>query len=301
MTRRLLLLVDFDETLTRTGKDTISILASAAYARRFANVEPPPWSYFADSYLHDYNLHAQAHPPATRTTLEAETKFIKSGKSVERASIDRVEASGLFKDLDLSTFLNTAAGDRKQVEGLMRKGWWETMSKVLARGDRGKVAVVSVNWSRAWIRKCLEGSVRLRGDGIAPIQRIEIFANELVLNDDQQTTTGSLDRWFGQEDGGIWTGWDKLRVMKDIIKDNQKDFEGEGFVVYVGDSTTDLLCLLEADVGIIFDRKLDSVCKRLGLEIKEGLVIGGLGNARGGNILVRIEEWEEVEQWIDTL
>lgn len=306
--RHLLLFVDFDETLTRFGADTISRLASAAYARQCSSVQLPPWSYFADTYMRDYNRHTQSYPPETRNSLEAEKEFLKSLKLVERASIERVEASGLFKGLDFPAFLRTAVGDRQQLaEGLMRKGWWAATKKVLQRGESsGQVSVISVNWSRRWIRECLECSVQAAEGEMAEVRRIEIYANELVVEGNERTTTGALDRWFGDEDGGIWTGWDKLRVMKDIIHNNEKAFkEGKAqgkLVVYVGDSTTDLLCLLEADVGIIFGQKLDGVCERLGVEIQDGLGVENTGGTVGSRkILSRIEDWKEIEDWADTV
>lgn len=296
--RRLLFLVDFDETLTQTGKDTISRLAAAAYSAQRSQ-QLPPWSHFVDSYVRDHDQHTRARPPETRGTIAAEQEFLRSLRAVERASILRVEESGVFKGLDLPLFLRAAVGDRQRLGELMREGWWEATRKVLARGDGGaggKVAVVSVNWSRAWIRECLEGSAQ---PGEDEVRRIEVYANELVVGDDGRTTTGFMDRWFGQEDGGIWTGWDKLRVMKDmIVRENEKSAAGTAaLVVYVGDSTTDLLCLLEADVGIIFGTKLDAVCERLGIGIKNGLVTG----MASGKELIRIEGWKEVEQWIDTV
>lgn len=301
--RRLLFLVDFDETLTRTGKDTISRIASAAYSHQHSSAQLLPWSYFTDTYMRDYNRHTQSYPQATRNTLAAEKEFLKSLKSIERASIERVEASGIFKDLSLPMLIQTAIGDKQQLEELMRKGWWIALKKVLERGESwGKVAVVSVNWSRRWIRECLEGSVQLGEDEIAKVRRIEIYANELVVKDDERTTTGLLDRWFGQEDGGIWTGWDKLRVMEDIIKKEFKEErEKTALVVYVGDSTTDLLCLLEADVGIIFGRRLDGVCERLGIEVQEGFSVMDTRLEEPRKKLVRIEDWREVEEWIDTI
>ncbi|KAH0612490.1 uncharacterized protein H6S33_008870 [Morchella sextelata] len=281
MTRRLLLLVDFDETLTRTGKDTISLLASAAYKCHSAAANLPPWSYFVDSYMRDYNDHVGQAP--IRTTLEEETEFQKSLRKAERASIDRVEGEGVFKGIKLETLIKTAAENRGDI---MRKGWEKVVDKV---SGRGRVAIVSVNWSRSWIRKCLEGS---------DVGKIDVFSNEFLVNS-QDITTGSLDRWFGDKDGGIWTGWDKLRVMRDIVEKNSGAGE-ECLVVYVGDSTSDLLCLLEADVGVVFGEKLDKSCDTLGIEIREGLTKGYVGKS-GVSCLARVEQWREIEEWVEGL
>lgn len=234
-----------------------------------------------DSYMRDYNDHVGQAP--MRTTLEEEMEFQKSLRKVERASIDRVEGEGVFEGIKLETLIKTAAENRGDI---MRKGWEKVVDKV---SRRGKVAIVSVNWSRSWIRKCLEGS---------DVGKIDVFSNEFLVNS-QDITTGGLDRWFGDKDGGIWTGWDKLRVMRNIVEKNSGAGE-KGLAVYVGDSTSDLLCLLEADVGIFFGEKLDKSCDKLGIEIREGLTKGYVGKS-GVSCLIRVEQWREIEEWVEGL
>ena len=102
---------------------------------------------------------------------------------------------------------------------------------------------------------------------------IDVRANELVF-DEEGRGTGGLDRYFSSEEKeeeedddkeeeeeekgtGIWTAAAKFRVMRELIKKNTtRDDENGGvggarpWVIYIGDSATDLGCLMEADVGV---------------------------------------------------
>lgn len=79
------------------------------------------------------------------------------------------------------------------------------------------------------------------------IEDIDVRANGIVGGDE-----GRLSRYFEEGgrtgNGGIWTAGDKRKVMDEMVKasTNREDIVR----VYVGDSMTDLGCLLAADVGI---------------------------------------------------
>ena len=91
--------------------------------------------------------------------------------------------------------------------------------------------------------------------------------------------TGKLTK---RGEGGIRTGHDKLREMRKLLEKNR---HSNGTVtIYVGDSNTDLPCLLFADIGIIIGegRSLVETCKRVGVEI--------INNARLNEIVMRSSE-----------
>jgi len=75
----------------------------------------------------------------------------------------------------------------------------------------------------------------------------------------------------------------------------------DGIVVYIGDSSTDLLCLTQADVGIIIGDKLDSTCHRIGIEVKTGLDSELPYGGTEGKVLWKIQELAEVGRWIERL
>ena len=79
--------------------------------------------------------------------------------------------------------------------------------------------------------------------------------------------TGKLNK---NDVDGMCTGPDKLREMKKAIGEIP---QLENVVtVYVGDSNTDLPCLLHADVGIIIGdgASLLETCDRVGIKVNSG-------------------------------
>lgn len=79
--------------------------------------------------------------------------------------------------------------------------------------------------------------------------------------------TGKLTK---AEEQGIRTGADKLREMQKVITKNR--VKEEVVTVYIGDSNTDLPCLLEADIGIIIGdgKSIIETCRRVGINVEDG-------------------------------
>ena len=281
------LILDFDETLTPA--DTISLLTSAAYRLRPTTLPPlPPWSYFTESWLGDYNRHIQSYPHP-RCTVDEECRFLASLAPVERASIQRIEKAGVFKDLSITDL--ACAAETVTV----RLGFWQACRPVLDAG--GLVSVLSVNWSRAWIRSALGAAVaREARDGKRERERFEAEAS-LVSNDlcsDGTTTTGEFTRnpELG-EDHGIWTAEDKATTMNLYLAEGGVE---DGLVVYVGDSSTDLMCLLQADVGVVIGDKLDGACERFAIELVDGLM--DVCRVEGGQKFYKVQDLETLGKWI---
>ncbi len=81
-------------------------------------------------------------------------------------------------------------------------------------------------------------------------RNIRIHANEIEFG-----PSGKLSRTFEKEDWGIWTAHDKEKVVEEALETASEQHSS----IYVGDSSSDLPCLLLADVGIcIKDEKLGS-------------------------------------------
>ncbi|KAA8900834.1 HAD-like domain-containing protein [Sphaerosporella brunnea] len=273
MSRITHLLLDFDETLTIS--DTITALASTAYHLRPSHLPPlPPWQHFVDAYTRDYTAHTRLHPKSSRKTKAQEFAFLDSLLPVESASIRRIEAAGVFKGL--------RSGDvEKAGESVrLREGAGRVFEAAKKRGVR--TTVLSVNWSRAWIRGALEKA--------AP-GGLEVVSNDLCT-DESGVATGMLSRPVGG-DVGIWTAGHKERCMRSCCCDEQ-----DGVTVYVGDSCTDLMCLLLADVGVVVGDKLDEVCGRIGVAVVEGL--DRADEKQAGQVLYKVSDLETLGRWIET-
>jgi phosphoserine phosphatase len=146
-----------------------------------------------------------------------------------------------------------------------------------SEGEKGwDVAVVSVNWSGAFIKGVVEAA-----SGNGGIRRV--VANGIGFPDGMIEGPPEL----GKEP--LCTAGDKLRAMDSVKSglDKQK-------VVYFGDSATDLACLVAADLGVIMaddgETKLLKILARIGFEVPH------VQEAREGDKLVWGRDFEEVLQ-----
>ncbi|KAI9734149.1 MAG: hypothetical protein M1818_006646 [Claussenomyces sp. TS43310] len=263
-----ILFLDWDGTMTKS--DTLSLLANITGYRHHhphssnssssSSATPPPplppWLHFTSAYVHDLAAHRTRYAPAAaaRTTIAAELAWLESLAPVERASVERVEAARVFAGV---TPRVVQAAVIEAVTGREEAVVWRTgLSLLVARvlGAGGVVRVVSVNWSARFIRACLEAggsegtnAAAARGGGgdqgpgrdSVDWSRVRVHANEVGEGGD-----GRLSRYFG--DRGIWTAGDKRRVLDEVLD----EVGSRASTIYVGDSPTDLHCLLDVDIGI---------------------------------------------------
>lgn len=75
---------------------------------------------------------------------------------------------------------------------------------------------------------------------------MEVHANEFTF--EESISTGEIER-------KVESPIDKAQQLKSILQNRKKDEEDKEeksiLTVYIGDSVGDLLCLLEADIGIV--------------------------------------------------
>ena len=109
--------------------------------------------------------------------------------------------------------------------------------------------------------------------------------------------TGMLTK---SDSEGICTGPDKLREMKKVI---EKDGISEDVItVYIGDSNTDLPCLLYADIGIIIGegKSIVETCRRVGIQVDKGNQINLNGVRKRADVkerkLYHFQGWHEINK-----
>lgn len=258
----------------------------------------------SQAYARSLAAHAATYAPAPpqRTTVAQELAYLDALRPTERASIERVEASGIFRrvtarDVDLAAVAAVRDGAVR-----LRAGVWSMLGGV--QGVGGRVAVVSVAWSGRFVRGVLGAACKgyggqgEEGEGAGVrVGDVQVRANEIEGGGE-----GRLDRVFGAEEGGIWTAGDKERVMDDVVAEAAAGGDCPSSLrgalktprtVYIGDSPTDLACLLKADVGICIrdaamsaeQRELQGTLERVGVRC---LHVGGFERGREGG-----EEEEE--------
>jgi thiamine phosphate phosphatase / amino-HMP aminohydrolase len=113
--------------------------------------------------------------------------------------------------------------------------------------------------------------------------------------DEEGRGTGCLTKGTGV---GICTGFDKLREMKSVLGDRSSESDELVTTVYIGDSNTDLPCLLHAEVGIIMGNNEDflATCQRVGIHVSRNLLPEARKekNTKEGITLYHCKDWNEV-------
>ena len=249
------------------------------------------WNEIVTAYSADYEAHVSGYaPPAEeRTELRSELEFLESLRPVEKASLRRVEEAGLFASVGRCGFLRMGREAVGDVRVVLRRGWDLFVSEVCRRsggggtGERGwEVGVVSVNWSKGWVEGVLRGGIGGESDGLV-VSRWGMRVN---------TVGGEEGRIYGPEGskiGVMMTARDKLEAARELVGDGREAW------VYVGDSVTDLACLVEATMGIVITQdgernpsSLLRTLRRVGFEVAH-VATSGLDSG-----LVWARDFEEV-------
>ena len=293
--RPLRLCLDFDGTITKN--DTLSALASVPYSMPSELQPSKPWSEMVDAYISDMTAHTASYWPTEkyRTTIEEEIRWLRSLQSVEECSWNRIERAGIFRHVgreELDTGASRAIENGK-VE--VHRGWLEMLHRVAEYVDQGAVEVVSVNFSRAWIWFLVCAAAKQRAARLP--ENLVLYANELSTDLSNALTGECLGAAVK-----LRTSEDKLRWFG-TIKRSQADV----FAVYVGDSATDLECLLEANVGICMRDEpiqsgqiaLQKTCERSAIAVRW---IGDYSTdnfAREESVLWWAGDFFEIKQWLE--
>lgn len=270
-------ILDFDGTIT--VHDTIDHLAAFAVAFQEEQKQKSPgsgddttdwdarWKEIVDNYLADHRDHKAGYAPPehARTTLDHELEFLRSLHGVDCRSIRRLRDVGLFAGMAPAPDRLFEAGQKAAVEGSnkdeggdkdsvrVRPGFSEFLRETATR-RQWPVSIVSVNWSDAWIR----GVLSRKGDssteaGTDPA--IRVFANKV-------TASGAIIPNFRRKDAATAVGEDhehddnvpfascsdKVEALEAAVAEATaaSGSQSDDAVVYMGDSTTDLECLVHA-------------------------------------------------------
>ncbi|KAG5356141.1 putative aminopyrimidine aminohydrolase [Yarrowia sp. B02] len=228
-------MTDFDDTMT--AGDTLALLSECAYS-----IKPgfkPDWTFFGSAYMADYSAFKRDF--GSIDSLEKRLEFQKQLKSIEMASVHRVEKSDLYLGV-------SQAGIRAQAHKVeFKDGWWD-----FARKLETPIHVISVNWSDEFIRETF------RAHDVTPG---EVMANKVYM-DELERGTGKLS---SPENPGIRTSDDKLQCLKQIVNSQSEKTKS----VYCGDSSTDLAALVEADIGLIIGNEATAeLLEKYGKEVK---------------------------------
>ncbi|RCI15641.1 hypothetical protein L249_3370 [Ophiocordyceps polyrhachis-furcata BCC 54312] len=262
------LIFDFDGTIT--VQDTIGELAASAVAwqQRLGCSLQGAWDEAVRAYGSDLAA-AEKTKREERRTVEDEIEFLAEARTVEEASLNRVERTGIFAGLGRTDMFRMGAEAVREGRITIRAGFGALTER--AAGSGWRTCIISAHWSGAFIEGALSGTG---------------FCGEVRANE--------VDGASGRIGGGITTSADKVAALRRLVAVYDDD-DADATVFYIGDAMTDFECLIKeaggADYGVVMagDGDESSVLvralRRLGFEVpavgemrRRGVRIGWAGS-----------------------
>ncbi len=267
-------ILDWDGTITK--QDTLDALVNISAATKPDFPTLDQWQRVSQAYMDDYTATLAQIVPNGKLpiTISEEKRLLAHMRPVEQRSLDRVSSSGIFAGLTRQAI---DAGARQAINSRavqLRNGFTDFFKYVRNNRQKDEIVLLSVNWSRHFIQACLGAS------GVTDIPTPSIFSNELDNIDSGEPSTGVVIPVTTNDEGLIMSSGDKLEKMKRMRESKDQK-------VYVGDSWTDIECLLAADLGIcIRDEPMGTSQKKLA----EALT-------RLGVSCPRLEDYRDADEW----
>lgn len=219
-----LFMADFDNTCNM--RDTCELFYQASLKYQSGTAEDRAlldrtWKEVTGKYLKEYN--EQISKSLARFSNKKPSDFDQEGLLSFLQDIAKFNTEAT-RDVDKSNLI--LGVDNAGLQSIARRvklypGCFDVLKSILQN-----VRIVSVNWSAELIAYSFDEM----------IPKKHIYANHILGND------GLANGLVGKE---MISSFDKLKIVQQILA---KD---KGVSVFVGDSITDLLGLLEADIGII--------------------------------------------------
>lgn len=281
-------ILDWDGTITK--KDTLDALVSISAAEKpdFPTVDH--WKSVSQAYMDDYTATMKKLVPtgALPTTIVEEKQLLAKLKEVEQRSLDRVHSSAIFTNL---TRRGIELGASRVVESgqvQLRTGFPSFFKHIQSReGDA--FAILSVNWSCHFIHSSLATSN-------ISVASNAILSNELDGISAGVPSSGRIVAAASGEPDPIVSSGDKLQIFEQIKEANEPK-------VYIGDSWTDIECLLGADLGICIrdgpmgssQKTLADALTRLGVPCPK---LREWGQHKGSGVFW-VRDFTEVLEWAE--
>ncbi|KAF5850369.1 hypothetical protein GGP41_002615 [Bipolaris sorokiniana] len=228
-------ILDWDGTVTK--KDTLDALVSISAAEKPEFPTMDHWKSVSQAYMDDYTATLKQLIPtgALPTTIVEEKQLLAKLKEVEQRSLDRVHSSAIFTNLTHQGIELGASRVLELGQMQLRTGFPSFFKHIQSReGDA--FAMLSVNWSRHFIHSCLAAS------------KISVASHAILSNEFDGISAGvpSSGRIVAAASGEL----DPIVSSGDKLRNFEQMQELNGPKVYIGDSWTDIECLLAADLGI---------------------------------------------------
>ena len=269
------LITDFDETISE--RDTISTLVHTAADNRAHEKEEflAAWQEMVQWFLTRYYRVCDAWQDHRHSLVD----YLKSFEELETASIQRVMSKGFLEGL-------TRDGLRAVGRNVVKKlGVDRVLSAMRAEGV--EVEILSANWSKTLIQGATEG-----------------LCDQIITNSLQYDATG---RSTGSIHLHVVSARDKLREFRLRKKNPPTPNQiGDGGVIrtlYIGDSISDFLAILDADLGVLIGQNRTAMqtiewFRIPTLRLQEGTRFDSSRRYQGTILL--IDSWKELDDFLST-
>ncbi|KAI6367962.1 hypothetical protein MCOR25_004751 [Pyricularia grisea] len=245
-------LLDFDGTIT--VKDSIHCLGEFGVShqqKRRRHDLSSTWERIVSDYVADHKTHVSAYSPAEadRVTHHDERAFLHSLQNVDVKSLGRVADSRIFEGCTADDLYGAGQEAVRTGKVAARSGFAEFVAAM--RGAGATLSILSVNWSAAFIK----GVLSQCGD--------HVVIDDVVSN--EITTDGKIGCLGGGDEAGtpMMTSLHKLKALQARSAASSGENQAKPkTTIYFGDSTTDLECLLAADIGIVMANDENSLLLR---------------------------------------
>lgn len=245
------------------------------------------WQRVSKAYVQEYAAALEQLAPdgALPNTVQEEKQLLSKLRDIEARSLSRVSSSGIFAGLTSQAVKMGAQQAIASRHVQLRNGFSAFLQGIQSQAHND-VAILSVNWSRHFIQSCLEASG-------ATVPWHAILANQLDNMCSDEPSTGHIVPTNPVDRGLILSSGDKLARMQEI----------KGHKVYVGDSWTDMECLLAADLGICIrdhpmgtsQKQLAHALERLGIACPRLSDCHELNNSR----VAWATDFAEIQNWME--
>lgn len=279
--------VDFDGTCTAAETtDLLPHLAAHHGPPEKAAFKLAAFRKFTEEYLEGLDRimkENQLDEYASDTLdLDGLSSFLRQMDDHSSEVTMKVSESGCLADIRPEAVRDTLAQWSETPETApiippkLRPGCASTLSFLASKGSG--LGVLSINWSPALIDSIL---------GAQLDQHYELWSNRI------------------NEDGRIQLIVQGAAEKRERIIELIEQAGDAGLVVYVGDSATDLLALLEANVGILIGESNTArrVARRFGVQIKplpSSIVeCGAQSNLDSRGVVFEATNWDEICRYLD--
>ena len=269
------LITDFDETISE--RDTISTIVQTAADNRGGEKEEflAAWQEMVQWFLTRYHRVCDRWQNHRHSLVD----FLKSFEELETVSIQRVIAKGFLEGL-------TREGLRVVGRKVVKKAGIDQVLSAM-RADGVVVEILSANWSDVLIQGATEGLCD------------RVVTNSLMY-DAAGRSTGAIHLH-------VVSARDKLRIFREQKKNppNPNGIGDGGAIrtLYIGDSISDFLAILDADLGVLIGQNHTAMqtierFRLPTLRLQEGTQFDSSQHYQGTILLVN--SWKELDDFLLT-